>query len=676
MKHRWCIILLSPRPKVAGSLPIKIVFSIRWKLILSIVLPLLLIAGVVMGVTLKRVYVSAVSSLQQQRLLEVSLLARSIDNELISLARIAEDTAAFMRVGTTPQPDELYALLAENASRTPLIYGAAIAFAPYVYDSATRLFAPYVYDDDFKAIDISVVAYDYTTGEWPWYSDILGSEKGQWIDPYFDTGAGNLAMTTYSVPLYRDGTFLGVTTVDLRLDELSREISDILRGQRFMIMTRDGTFVSHYQPEQALNSSLQQFANDQSDTALGDTIEDVLSGNTGIEIVENLHINGETLEGNSWILYTPIASSGWLLASIQSEAELTQPLREQLGMAIGGLSLTILLILVLVWISSSRMALPIKKLEAAVSDVARGKLDTHIENIRSKDELGRLSIGFNRMLRNLKKQIDLQSQQEASQRMLEREWQMARETQKSLLPNVFPPFPERREFELHAVNQAAHHVAGDFFDFFLINPRTLVFVIADVSGKGMSAALVMAVTRTIVRNLAQSGKSPADILRETNDRLRENHKGTAFVTIFLGTYNTNSGRILYANGGHTPPFVLDRNGQASQAGEATGTIVGMLEHQEYRNAEMRLQTGETLVLFTDGFPEARSPSGDFYGSGRIKQFLENNAGNSASVICESAVREISQFQHEHLADDITILALKRNPTGLGGLLSDLVKSKT
>ena len=629
-----------------------------------------------MGVTLKRVYDSAVTSLQEQRLMEVTLLALAIDNELISLARIAEDTAAFMRVRATPQPDELYALLRENANRTPLIYGAGIAFEPYIYDSETRLFAPYVYDEDLKAIDISVVAYDYTTGEWPWYSDILGSREGKWIDPYFDTGAGNLEMTTYSVPLYRDDSFIGVATIDLRLDELSREISDVLNGQRFMILTGDGTFVSHYLPELALNSDIHESASMQTDSNFSRIVDEILSGDTGMGIVEDLFINDELLPGNSWILYTPIKSTGWLLATIQSETALTQPLRDQLEIAIGGLSLTIVLIFILVWISSSRMTQPIKKLEAAVSDVARGKLDTHIENIRSRDELGRLSIGFNRMLRNLKKQIDLQSQQEASQRMQEREWQMARETQKSLLPNVFPPFPDRHEFELHAVNQAANHVAGDFFDFFLINPKTLVFVIADVSGKGMSAALVMAVTRTIVRNLAQSGKSPADILRETNDRLRESHKGAAFVTIFLGTYHTGSGRILYANGGHTPPYILERNGKIRETGEATGTIVGMLEHQEYRNAELRLQVGETLFLYTDGFPEARSPGGDFYGSTRIRQFLENHSGSSASVICESAVREICRFQNQHLADDITFLAIKRHPAGLGGLISELVKPRS
>src|SRR5690606_6935974 len=165
------------------------------------------------------------------------------------------------------------------------------------------------------------------------------------------------------------------------------------------------------------------------------------------------------------------------------------------------------------------------------------------------------------------------------------------------------------------------HVAGDFFDFFFVGPKTLVFVIADVSGKGMSAALVMAVCRTIVRDLAQSGKSPADILRETNERLRDNQKGAAFVTIFLGSYNVTTGRLVYANGGHVPPFLIGKSGTVTHVGEATGTIVGMLEQQEYRSAELRLQPGETLLLYTDGFPVARSKSRDVVGPTSLRTCL-------------------------------------------------------
>lgn len=621
-----------------------------------------------MGFTLRRVYDSAAETLQQQHLREVVLLARSINNDMRSLARIAEDTALFVGIDANLAEDQLYAILHQNTGRNPLLYGAAIAFEPHAYSADKELFSPYVYDTDRKQMDIGADAYDYTDGTWQWYTGVKQTQAGLWTEPYFDDGAGNLEMTTYSHPLLRNGEFVGVTTVDLRLDALSSSVSSQLGGEMFMIMSPNGTFVSHYKPDQALHGSLQDFGADQTNLDYPDVEDAILSGASGFAVLDAMVIDGALVPGATWVFYAPIPSTGWFLVTLHSEDVLTQPITEQINIAVLGLSLTVLLIFALVWVMSSRIARPIKKLEAAVSDVARGKLDTTIENIRSLDELGRLSIGFNRMLKNLKKQIEIQSQQDAQQKLLEREWQMARDTQRSLLPTDFPPFPDRKEFDLHAVNQAAQHVAGDFFDFFLVNQKTLMFVIADVSGKGMSAALVMAVCRTIVRDLAQSGKSPADILRETNERLRDNQKGAAFVTIFLGSYSIASGRLVYANGGHVPPFLISKGGVLSSVGEATGTIVGMLEHQEYHNAELRLQPGETLLLYTDGFPEARSKTGEFFGPARMRTFLEKHTKSSPQVLCEAALREINAFQNQNLADDITLLALRRTVSPLGGLL--------
>jgi sigma-B regulation protein RsbU (phosphoserine phosphatase) len=617
-----------------------------------------------MAVTLQRVYVSAANTMLEQHLREVRLLARSIDNELISMARIADDSAALLGIAPQFSKKELYALLRANVANHDLVYGAALAFEPFAFEAKTRLFAPYVYDTDLKSIDLSTLTVDYTEASTPWYSPVKAANTGRWSEPYFDTGAGTLPITTYATPLMRAGEFVGVATIDVRLDRLSRRISGQLNGAKFMIMSGNGRFVSHYNPQLGLNSSLQETAAQQDNPAYDDIVQKILAGETGFRVINELFLDGAIVPGNTWILHTPIPSAGWFLATVISEEQLMNPLQDQISIVLLGMSLTVLLISVLVWLVSSRLMRPIKQLEAAVSEVARGKLDTQIQNIRSMDELGRLSIGFNRMLKNLRKQIELQSQQATAQKVVERELQMARETQRSLLPNEFPPFPERKEFELHAVSEPAHHVAGDFFDFFLVNPKTLIFVIADVSGKGMSAALVMAVTRTIIRDLAKSGSSPADILRETNERLRESQRGAAFVTVFLGSYNISSGRIIYANGGHLPPFLLDKNGAATSVGEATGTIVGMLENQSYRNAELKLQPGETLVMFTDGFPEARSATGEFYGSTRIKALLQANSKNSISELCDTAVREICQFQNDNLSDDLTMLVLKRNATGL------------
>jgi len=613
-----------------------------------------------MGFTLQRLYDSATATLQAQHLREINLLARSIDNELLALSTVAEGTADYFGIQPLTDAGSLYALLRENIGRNPLIFGSAIAYEPFAFRPDQRLFAPYVYGQERRALDIGAVAYDYLDERWEWYAGVRNTRTGRWSEPYIDTAAGDSALTTYSAPLWHGEEFTGVTTIDLQLDQLSALISRLLDNEKFLLVTASGHFVAHYRVEQALNATLQEFGGLQTNPQWAEVQASILAGQSSLDIVSDLVLDGAVVEGNTWIFHTPIPSTSWQLVTLQAESALTQSLREQIEVALLGFTLTIVLIFVLVWIISSRMTLPIKKLEAAVSDIARGKLDTHVENIRSLDELGRLSIGFNRMLKNLKKQIDIQSQQAAAQKLLEREWQMARETQRSLLPTEFPPFPGHREFELHAVNQAANHVAGDFFDFFLTDQKTLVFVIADVSGKGMSAALVMAVTRTIVRDLAQGGRSPADILRETNERLRESQKGTAFVTLFLGSYDTHSGRLIYANGGHMPPFLINSDGSASVVGEATGTIVGMLEQQEYHNATLHLEPGQTLLLYTDGFTEARSKSGEFFGTARAKTFLQKHGRSSASELCESALREINSFQNDHLADDLTLLALKRS----------------
>ena len=630
-----------------------------------------------MGVTLSRIYNFASINIQEQELAELNLVAERIGAQFDGLAKIAITTANVMSQEEDFSDDELYGLLYRNVADNPLVYGAAIAYAPFTHNPDTRLYSPYVFGQgiDLQAIDIGADSYDYTDGSWEWYSGVLESGRGLWTEPYFDEGAGNVMMTTYSAPFYRDGVIGGVATVDVRLDGLDELAALNTDNDNFMILSREGRFISHYNPDLVMDSSIQEQVALQGNAQFKTAMERMLAGESGLQVVDGLFLNGEVIAGESWIFFTPVPATGWYLSSTLPRTALTSELWSLMSMAIYGLALMIALIIALTLFVSSRLSRPIKILSAAVSEVARGKLDTSIEKIHSMDELGRLSIGFNRMLKNLKKQVEIQSRQTAARQVVEKELEVARETQQALLPSTFPPFPDHREFQLHAVSKPASHVAGDFFDFFLINRHTLVFVIADVSGKGMAAALVMAVTRTIVRNLAMSGKMPARILAETNELLRESHGGSAYVTIWLGIYNTNSGRIVYANGGHAPPLLVNRKGKATPVGGATGTIVGMLETQEYSNAELFLHPGEILLLYTDGISEARAPGGEFYGEGRIRAFAEANRDATPEALCNTLEREICEFQANNLADDLTILALRRVGSRMTRLLEDFFKGK-
>ena len=628
-----------------------------------------------MGFTLLRIYNFGSNNIKQQGIRELSLYAERIDAEFQSLAQIAKETASFLTIEDDLSESEIHAILTHNVANNPMIYGSAIAFEPFAFNQDIRLFSPYVYgEEELTSIEIGTDSYDYTDGSWEWFTAPREAQAPRWSKPYIDEGAGGILMTTFSAPFYKGDKFIGVATIDVPLNKLQQETSKDLDTQFFAILSDSGQYISHYNPELIMTSSIQEQAALLNNEKYQSAIANILSNETGTEIVEDLFLNGEVMKGESWIFHAPINSTGWKLSTTIPERAITSELRALIELGAIGLIFMIIITSIFVLVISSRITKPIKTLANAVSEVARGKLDTPIENIRSMDELGKLSIGFNHMLEKLKKQISIQSQQNAAQQIVEKELQVARETQRSLLPTEFPPFPDRKEFELHAVSQAARHVAGDFFDFFLINPKTLIFVIADVSGKGMAAALVMAVTRTIIRNLAQSGRTPAQILEEANSLLIEAHKGSAFVTIFLGAYNTSNGRIIYANGGHSPPFKINKNGEVSSFGEATGTIVGMLEKQEYLNCESRLLPGETLFLYTDGLSEARTSSGEFYGEKRIKTLLESEASTSPSVLCETTINEVCQFQDHILADDITILALKRTSSKISIFIKDLIGS--
>ena len=172
-------------------------FSIRWKLIVSIILPLLLIAGVVMGLTLRRLYDSAVSTLQEQHQREINLLASGIDSELAALAASVDDTARFLALQPTLDTSAVYRLLEDMMTRNQLIHGAGVAFEPFAWRDDTRLFAPYVYDIDHKRVDLSSVLGDYTNGRTPWYQGTRMSRDPSWSEPTFDSGTGSRAIVSY-----------------------------------------------------------------------------------------------------------------------------------------------------------------------------------------------------------------------------------------------------------------------------------------------------------------------------------------------------------------------------------------------------------------------------------------------------------------------------------------------
>ena len=230
---------------------------------------------------------------------------------------------------------------------------------------------------------------------------------------------------------------------------------------------------------------------------------------------------------------------------------------------------------------------------------------------------------------------------------------VAHEIQQAILPRIFPPFPELADkVEIAASMTAAKDVGGDFYDFFKIDDEHIGFTIADVSGKGIPAAIFMAVSRTLI--------SPAECMTYSNKLLAKESVNCMFVTVFYGIYNTTTGEVNYCNAGHNPPYIIKNNGEVKAFPMPSQPIVGILSEYDFEEEKMKLEKGDALFLFTDGVTEAMNPTFEEFGEPRFEETLRKAASLDCQAIIDATKTDLAAFVGDaEQSDDITMLALRR-----------------
>ena len=238
--------------------------------------------------------------------------------------------------------------------------------------------------------------------------------------------------------------------------------------------------------------------------------------------------------------------------------------------------------------------------------------------------------------------------------------------QMSMLPVDFPAFPERTEFDLHGLLKPAREVGGDFYDFFMISEDELCLVVGDVSGKGVPAALFMAVTQTMIKTASSGDRSPASIVTRVNDALSSDNPASMFVTLFLAIVDIRTGRFRYCNAGHNPPYVVHPDDRLTCLNQRHGVVMGALPGLAYGEDEMGMEKGDKLFIFTDGVTEAMDRDGELFGETRLEKFLNDTDCPTAQMLTGSTLQAVEGFAiGAEQADDITILAycLQESPKG-------------
>lgn len=294
----------------------------------------------------------------------------------------------------------------------------------------------------------------------------------------------------------------------------------------------------------------------------------------------------------------------------------------------------------------------IYKVNHSLNKITDGDLNEKVD-VKNSEEFEMLSDGINTTVDALKLAID------AAAKRLDEELELAKSIQHSALPNVFPPYPDHNEFEIYATMDTAKEVGGDFYDFFFIDPDHFAFLVADVSGKGIPAALFMMTSKTIIKNLAKTGLTPEEAITKTNKQICKTNEQGFFVTLFLCVLELSTGKLVCVNAGHNPPLIKRADSQFEYFECKPNIVMGVMNGINYSSCEIQLNKGDTIFLYTDGITEALNKNEEFYGEIRLRDKLNSIADISAENILTEVKSDVVLFSNEEpQADDITMLALK------------------
>lgn len=373
----------------------------------------------------------------------------------------------------------------------------------------------------------------------------------------------------------------------------------------------------------------------------------------------------ESIYGYNTSAILPIVLEGSTAAVIGVEIPMAT-LQKALGdyvshSVLSMLVVTVLCLAVYVHILYRSIIAPINLIAGEASSFVKeeNQVSTELEKIRTGDEIQTLSETLLKMERDINHYIDNLTKVTAEKERIGAELNVATQIQADMLPRIFPAFPGRQEFDIFATMNPAKEVGGDFYDFFLTDSDHLALVVADVSGKGIPAALFMVISKTLIKNQAQMGDSPAQILQAVNDQLCENNEAEMFVTVWLGILEISTGKLTAVNAGHEYPIMKKDGGEYEMLDDPHGFVMGVMPGMQYQEYEIWMHKGDSIYVYSDGAPDAVNAEEEQFERERLLASLNRIPGASPSELLGQVKGDIDRFVGEAAQfDDITMLCMR------------------
>lgn len=623
-------------------------FPLRLSLVLLGLVSVLFMLAFIGNSRSARKYVHKESVERAQSALDNTILR--INNVLQSV-EITIHNLSWQVLENLDQPEKLYTITEHIIQSNDFISGSAIAFEPYFYEEYGYFYSPYSYREGNTIKSKQLGTSDYNYHYMDWYQIPRLLNKPYWSEPYYDEGGGNIIMTTYSYPIYDQlGNMIAIFTADLSLEWFAEQVNGIkpYPNAYNLMIGRGGTFLVHDKKENILNETIFASARANEANELVETAHNMVNGKSGMGEFER--------QGKSFYLfYAPVEATGWSVAVACLHSDIFGSVqRVRTYSYIVGI-IGLMLITLICFLTIRRMTRPLIQIADAVMDIAQGNLSTDLPKIKGHDEIRTLHDSFANMQQSLLKYIEELKFTTANTERIESELRIARAIQMGMVPKTFPPFPEREDVDLYAKLRPAREVGGDLYDFFIENEK-LHFIICDVSGKGVPASLVMAVTCRLFRMISSYVNSPEGVVTTLNEALSESNESNMFCTAFVGILDLKSGELKYCNAGHNPPIMLHSEGGATALNVMPNLALGIWPGFEFKGEVCQMQRGSTLFMYTDGVTEAESVDQKLYGEKRLIELLQGQPLQSPRTITDNVLNDIAV----HTAgakqnDDITIL---------------------
>ena len=493
------------------------------------------------------------------------------------------------------RPDSLAAITVRLVESNPVICGSTVAMVD-------KNLAPYSYQQDGKVLTSSLAteAYDYKHQEW--FVKPLELQGGYWSEPYYDEGGGNMLMTTYSIPVTdKRGRVAAVFTADVSLDWLTELVGSVqVYPSAFsMVVSRAGQIMVCPAETLVMRHTVQDMAANTTDTATFNSINRSMlsgeAGNTRFKYEGKVH----------YMFFDSVDRTGWAMSIVIPHNEIYGNI-ERLGQIVSLLMLVGIGMIILILYNT----------------------------IRNQRDMNLI---------------------EENKHRLEGELKVARGIQMSMIPKIFPPYPERGDIDMFAAVVPAKEVGGDLYDFY-IRDEKLFFCIGDVSGKGVPASLVMAVTRSLFRTVSAHEKSPQRIVTTMNDSMSDMNESNMFVTFFCGVLDLQNGHLRYCNAGHNAPVLVKADGNA-ELPVVPNLPLGIMPGMNFVEQEADLECGTGLFLYTDGLNEAENPVHGQFGEERMMHILQ--AGVESRVLIDTISNAVHTFADgAPQSDDLTMLYIR------------------